>query len=780
MRNGEAPPPGPSRYAPLGAVLVIIAVVGAALLREAPNEAVVPMGLFRERWPAATFSLTATPLDGQSGNGFRTPLNVADLATAAAADRIDLMVATFDVPVRVARARIEVPGWPCTFDAAPGAPLADNSYLSLFRSSPCPPLPGARDGLFILTLQTEAPAAIALWVVTPPREANGAIPATAPGPVPRFGEAWVVGRYATRREGPGPRFAALIGFLWNAPLPGPWVWVAVTGLAAALLAGAAVTGRASSRAGQCAAAALVTAGLGGIYAILSPPLHGPDEPTHFVSYATVSGQPQLQAELDAWHLRGHVQRLRRHSDQRFRPADREQPSAERWADVAPSRDYQGNLLDYRSPAAAWYWRFTGSLLGDGPASRQLLMLRLLNAVWFGCAMGAAVAIAGLRPGAGLTIAAPMILTAPALPFFGMHVSNHAMLAGIYLVATGAILRIVCTGRASPVAGLTLGLAAGLGVLTSRSALPMAAIWSSLLLIRLAAPAAAADTRGRLGGAVRFWIATIAPIAAGAALVSSSYLNGLDFYIVRRGIDYPLTNRVLVIAAILAGVVAVAIELAAAALLNRLGAGAKAAARRAVLFAGAACAVLLAALVIAPRVVAIEPLRQFEPSGARQFALDNPLPGQYVAAVWAAALGLFGSYPPDFLLSASFWGGFGWLDALPPFWLMSGLAMLLGVLLSWSTLRVVWHGDAARVLAALLLFAGLALTLSAYAALSAITNDYLHGRYLIGWYLALAAPAVAGVAQAAGVRPAVGVVVWTVFTIAHSVSIWTLLNRYFGP
>ena len=168
------------------------------------------------------------------------------------------------------------------------------------------------------------------------------------------------------------------------------------------------------------------------------------------------------------------------------------------------------------------------------------------------------------------------------------------------------------------------------------------------------------------------------------------------------------------------------------------------------------------------------------AGLFQIPYRRWAPLDYAGQVWSAARGLFGGYPPDQLLVWTFWGGFGWLEMSPPFWLISALAGTFGALVAIWAWQSVWRRQTGRAAALLLTLAGLAASLTLYAIVTAWTLDFVHGRYLIGWYLMLLAPAAALVTEAAANRALVAVPVWVALGLVHAVSASTTLDRYFGP
>jgi hypothetical protein len=140
--------------------------------------------------------------------------------------------------------------------------------------------------------------------------------------------------------------------------------------------------------------------------------------------------------------------------------------------------------------------------------------------------------------------------------------------------------------------------------------------------------------------------------------------------------------------------------------------------------------------------------------------------------------------PDHLTSMTFWGGFGWLDALPPPLMAQFLASAGGLTL---IALAVWIAKtrAARSFAVLLcVMAGFVLSAGAYAySLVCLAMADLHGRYLLGLYLCALVIAWSGAARAAAALP----MRWRVALIAAAVAgcvaaqaygVSVILRRYF--
>lgn len=126
------------------------------------------------------------------------------------------------------------------------------------------------------------------------------------------------------------------------------------------------------------------------------------------------------------------------------------------------------------------------------------------------------------------------------------------------------------------------------------------------------------------------------------------------------------------------------------------------------------------------------------------------PERVVAVVGTMAT-MFRLVDPNFLLSSTFWVGFGWLDTMPGPTFQALLVLLVGVCVCALLLRVALRGEGRRLLWLAALAAGSLASLVLYTLSTQGSPMALQGRYLIGWYLTFLA--VAGTALALDGRPA---------------------------
>ena len=99
--------------------------------------------------------------------------------------------------------------------------------------------------------------------------------------------------------------------------------------------------------------------------------------------------------------------------------------------------------------------------------------------------------------------------------------------------------------------------------------------------------------------------------------------------------------------------------------------------------------------------------------------------------------MFRLVEPSFLLSSTFWVGFGWLDTMPGSPFQALLVLLVGLALCALLLRIARRDEGRRLLW-LALGAGSVASLVLYTLSTQGVPMALQGRYLIGWYLAVLA------------------------------------------
>jgi len=697
--------------------------------------------------------------------------NIPDLASRSA---ISLLVATFDTRPVLDRAEIAIAGTNCVYRTPRGARFPNNELLTFERGSGCARIAAGAATELRLTVQFDNVARAALWS-DPATDADvnaGAIvvsdrTAVAPVPRPMLRGALIDVDPSNER----PR-VQLLAYVWQIAASPRWIWIAL--LAAAALAWTGIfllAGAPNERApgwiaqagagGFCAAAAVTLA-----YAVLVPPFQSADETHHVAGFADFAGRPDIAEKAKELARLGHFERLQFRSVEHFTPADIGVPWPREGDFAVPDPALRG-------AAVIWLWRAVPGLVRALPVPRLLLALRLIDGALFAVAVGIffAIVAASTRTRCPELSAIPLFLV-PTLPFFAMTVSNYGLLIAAYVLMTAGILLDFRDDRGAAWAGPLIGFGWMVGALTARSAVPLAPFLAAWLLGRLLVGRRDSGWRP----ALVYWLGVSAFLVAGVWLADRGYVR-MTVGLGEQTLSAILVRTVLVVLAhpwllLIAGLAAAAIERAAAqrrptpspALRARLG-------RVAV----AAPLVMIASLVLSlvvryPKLAFVDPFK-------------SPPPGEYLASVMAVAVTMFRLTNVDFLTSWSFWGGFGWLETVPPAAVVSVLVAASGLAFSALVYRLARDGDVRALPRVTLALAGAAASMAAYAlSVVSVTPADLHGRYLIGLYLSMLVIAWSVMPRLAALRPTQATLVRTVCAAAcvtvHLIALAVILRRYF--
>jgi hypothetical protein len=309
----------------------------------------------------------------------------------------------------------------------------------------------------------------------------------------------------------------------------------------------------------------------------------------------------------------------------------------------------------------------------------------------------------------------------------MHVSETALLCSIYVLLATSLAVLFLDGPASHWAGLPLGLATGLMLAGGRSPWPLGAVVAAALVTRTVLGPGRPERAGR--SALAFW--------CGFALGASSFLVALNDAYVQMMSNWsrfvPALLRPLVAARVGSLIVGVLLLAGAAVLEVRLGGlRARVAARGGrwsqpparwgalTLVAWVALSLLGSLFLSYPHL----PLEPRHPLTTSERLLD----------VLATMGTLFRLRDPNFLLSTSFWVGFGWLDTIPGARFQAVLIALTAVSTIGLLLALSRPPQVRRLLWLVALGLGGVASLVLYTVVTQELPMALQGRYLIGWYL----------------------------------------------
>ncbi len=643
---------------------------------------------------------------------------------------------------RPRRAELLVVGTPCRYVAEGGTAFVEGE-VTLRRGSVCGPASGGLPaGQLVLTVELTGAGELAIWSFVPDA---GAADSALVRVASTSEDAPLLRGFFVDYLPTAPRLD-LLSYMWQVA-PGRRPLLVLLGTAGTLaLVGVVVfpMSRHSPEGGpppfpfalrSATGAACLAGALGLLYAVIAPPLSGPDEPYHLLGFAELNGRASMREDIERWMKLTHFYRTRQHPTERFRPKDVGHPFD------TDDPEFRATEVAMRSASTAVLWRLAGRVLPDQDAPRTLLSVRVLNACFFGVVVGI---------GTGLAVAcAPVpypqllclpFLFVPTLPFFAMHFSETALLTATYVLLATSLAVMFLDGPRGHWAGFPLGLSTALMLAGGRSPWPSAAIVAAALAARVLLGSARREGEAR--SAVVFWAGFALGGSAFYPLLNDEYRAMLVVYtgfaparlrsIATWLIQHPA--GVLGLAA-LAAIAEIGLRPLRRALAGADGGRAGIAVRWASLgLVGAVVLSLLGSLFL--------PYPHLEREPAQPLSR-----GDLVVQTLATMATMFRLRDPDFLLSTSFWGAFGWLDTVPAPALVSALVLLTAACLVSLLLHLGRHREVRRFLWLLALGLGAALAL-VITALSIIGLPVvLHGRYFIGWYLPVLSVIASGAALA---------------------------------
>jgi len=691
----------------------------------------------------------------------RIGLRTTDPRRLLGHQEIGLELLPYGGPLDLEDASLSFDGTSCTYRTKPGFALGADGLLTVQRRPGCLRLDGAPPtGGMMLTLRLRSAGRAALRVAVRPDAPPGAVVASTFGIVNPPGLLLVrgtVGDLATDR--PGATRLTLLAYVWNVAPSGTWIVLAVLAAGAGIFAAVQLASR------MALATFLAAFALSATYAVLVPPFQAADEPVHFMTLVGALRRPHLADEAAAWARKARFEELRS-AGRPFTPADLDVPG-QPWVGVsAPDTS--------RGAGVTALWILVKPLLPHASAPRVLLTLRLFHSLLFAAAASLFVVIARRLTDARRPelLAIPLFLV-PTLPYFGMHLSNYAPLVALYVLFAASAVVAFWDGAESYWAAPLLGAAVTIGVALSRSAMPLGGLAAGIAAARVCL----GDSRGNWRHSVMYWGLLAATAIVGLSLMNLAYPEGPERALIRYAIAHGRLAWLLhnpwwlaIPAAAAAG-----LEIAISPLARRLSAPSALRASIVRVTAYAAAIALGAWIAVSPWLahpVAI-PLDPRAPITLSEY-VTRTLPA---LVAWPR----FGR--PDVLTSVTFWGGFGWLEKLLPDGIVSALAgasgLALVALLAWVGWRMSGRALAWIAWAA----AGYVVAAGAYAYTARLIFTEVHGRYVLGLYLAALAIAWSGVARWTDEgrirRPGLVTSVAAACVLAlHAWTLTYLLGRYF--
>jgi hypothetical protein len=747
------------------AALVLTGPIAVALLSRVTNTVTVPLAADdRSDWKPLAVKMLSPRLDRQH----TLPMFVAAPATLLKHPRVAILLATYGGTPTLDEAVLEWTDGSCAYRSAPGAALENNQTLDLIKDDGCKADPAQPANLRLTVRVRERGEQIAVWVYEPQ-------PGVQPPELLRIWEgnpgtraAGIVRGAYVEPEGTNPRRLELFNYVWNIAADPTWIWATllVAGLFAALSVWLLTAAVQNTARGFFACASLAFA-LGLLYATFVPPLQAPDEPAHLLAFANSTGRPQMADAARALARRGHLWRLRFHGDERFRPSDIGRPSMTEWPKEQFAHDVEG-----RSLTTFWWWKATSWSTRGLTTPRTLLTARLANGVLFSVTIGmAALLFAFATPPAGARLLLPIVLLLiPTLPFFATHLSEFALLTDAYILFAASLCVLLADGPMVHRIGLPLGASLALALLSGRSAAPILA----LFLAALAGRVLLGQRAGTPRTSAVFWASCGAGLFVFPAFVSQAFSNGLwpgDTSMTAAGwfrqtAELLRIHPTLLLAAVPIGYIGESI-------VHRLPSMRESPLAQA---AAASLSYGLAAMVTVS--LALSLLVPFPMLATRELAPPATVEA-YARDVLAVGLTSLRLRRPDLLLSASFWGGFGWIDAVLPAGLVIALTTIVAAGLVLTGLSIARRRDARQTVWVVMLGAGGTAALAAYAVSNYFVNRNLHGRYLVGLYLAtLLAAWTVPILDRERPSPRTRLVVVAAVIAIHAYALPFVLLRYF--
>ena len=695
-------------------------------------------------------------------------------------------------PIRAA-ATLEVVGTSCVFGTAPDAEVAANTRLLFTSRDGCRRVQGFPQGELKLTVKLDRRTRLAVWAYQPPpgTTVRGAIAtSTIPGWAYEGPPLLIDARYVTRLADTRTRRIDLLTYVWQVSDNVRWIWTAVAaaiGLlafgVALLLIGASPAPASSSRVQAsmrfAAGTGCVAAALGLLYAVLVPPLHAPDEIDHLLGYGTLTSNPSVATAAADWARRTHFERIKFRVEERFRPIDRALPFPRAWAGHVAAENVAA-----RSPATSDWWILLAQWIRGATVPETLLLIRLANVLIFGGAVALGTLV--LAWSAPADIRFPELLTVfpllvPALPFFAMYVSVTALVSSIYVVFACSTLALFLDGRRTAWMGLPIGVALGLMLSNTRSAIPMLPLATSVLVARAVLGSRQARQPGaRLREALRFWLGLALGSASMLAVIGPHFVADVEANLRATSdtaatllgwLQLPLHHLWVVFFTLVA--MGFALELAS----GRLRASARAGrlagvCRGPVRWIAWTAAALVASSFLLSLLIKFPHLVEDGSSSSSR---------TYLMRVLATAATSFRLRDPDLSLSSSFWAGFGWLETVPAAAFVNLLVLFTGASLVGLLVRLGRDRDLRRFAWLAIAGAGGWATVVAYA-LGTFPMGNLHSRYLIGLYLCFLAICfsilASGAPEGSATGPGRHALTFALIGGAHTYCLWFILVRYF--
>jgi hypothetical protein len=333
-------------------------------------------------------------------------------------ESLDLAIGTyFKRPILL---RAEIRSSTCTLRAPWWSSLIDNMYLRFDAVGPCVLKPDDVMQVSVRTLKAPALAVMQVSGESDPTlaSADGSNHGLA---IMSFIQGAPVG------QGEPPRMSRLeaLAKFWNLS---PELYFSVALLAVLLVLGSLALIFHGSPRSPPACVTMLFAGVCLYYAVISPPLQGPDEATHFNSYLALTGQSQKISDAKSWASRIHYPRINCQVNACISAEDMRKPTEL----SSPHYVYTLDIRE-RSAIGATGLDWLGRVFDVLPIERQLLGLRLSNVVCGSLFLLLSLLIfypGGLTPRLSFDFMGTW-LAIPTLGFLSMNANNHGLTINSY-------------------------------------------------------------------------------------------------------------------------------------------------------------------------------------------------------------------------------------------------------------------------------------------------------------------------------------------------------------
>src|SRR5664280_187515 len=374
----ERPAAGrPRPWTRAGVRLSLVAILYSTVLftllsppRRPPAES--PLVPENAAWPSHPVRLHEAPTSGDVHvHRLRLFSKGRDVAKLS---EIRLFLATYKTWPHLLSAQLLVAGTPCTFDTLPDATLEDNHLLSFVPAKGCAGISGQASGKLELAVRIKGPGEVAVWTFVPPAGTLDPAWIVVSDPGTAVGGVRPVVRGNFLEPPPPTKLGRidLLAYMWQLSARPTWIWLLLLASFGLALSGSLIfpMRRLPEALGGVRARSALTGGFGAFcfatalavaYAVLVPPLMAPDEPFHLLGFAALNGDSKTASETASWTRLTHLDRIRFHGNEHFRPEDIGKP----WPVSDP---YLGATdVRVRSGSATAYWRLLGHLIHNRSA-----------------------------------------------------------------------------------------------------------------------------------------------------------------------------------------------------------------------------------------------------------------------------------------------------------------------------------------------------------------------------------------------------------------------------